>query len=468
MPDERKTRLWGGRFDASLSPISEQISESISFDHLLYSFDIEASLAHSEMLFKQGILKPGQFENIQKGLKQVLAEFEQQQVELNPALEDIHTHVETRLVELIGEDGKRLHTGRSRNDQVATDTHLYLRFHMLKQRKMMVSLLETLVARAAEHKKTLWAGYTHAQIAQPVLLAHYLLAYFEKFKRDLNLLDFCLNEIDFSPLGAGAMAGPNYPVDREYSAERMGFSHVYQNSMDAVSNRDYQLNYLFFCSRFFIHTSRLCEDLILYNTAEFSYIRMSDAVTTGSSIMPQKKNPDIAELLRGKSARVIANFHALLLNLESLPLTYNRDLQEDKVYLFDSVKQIDMALLGLKEIIANITFKPSLIRKNLANGFAQATDIADYLVINHGYAFRTAHEASGALVKICEENRITLEELSENQIESVLGDKVKLPGTLLTLENSVNMKQGTGSTNPDEVERQIQRAELFLEGLQNE
>lgn len=457
-------KMWGGRFTGKPSSISEELSESISFDHRLAAYDIKASLVHAEMLSKCGIISADSFAAIKKGLEQVKDEFEAGQIKFDPALEDIHMHIENRLTALIGDDGRRLHTARSRNDQVAVDTHLYLAAHQRQQREYLLNLLEQLhrMAQTELEKQTLWAGYTHLQIAQPVLLAHYLSAWFFKFSRDLDLLDFSISESAVMPLGAAAMSGPNYPIDRDFTREKLGFRSVYENSMDAVSTRDYQLSYLFFASRFFIHLSRLCEDLIIYSSAEFSYVKMSDAVTTGSSIMPQKKNPDIAELIRGKTGRVTGSLISLLTNLKSLPLTYNRDLQEDKIYLFDAVDQVRLGLLGMLEILKNTEFRPENVEANLGRGFAQATDIADYLVTEYSVPFRTAHELSGRLVALAEKNGVTLDKLSDYEIDEAWQHQYSLNRELLDLRKSLNRRGGRGSSNPEQVRIQLEKAADLL------
>lgn len=465
MSTGKKANLWGGRFTEKASTIAQQLSESISFDYKLSEFDIQASIAHACMLGHQKILTSEQVSNIIKGLQQVQEELQQNKIEFDIALEDIHTHVEQRLTELIGDDGKRLHTARSRNDQVAVDTHLLLKDAITRQKVLLKELLNTIIQEAKKNQNSIWAGYTHTQIAQPVLLGHYLMSWFFKFKRDYDLLNFALNECDQNPLGAAAMAGANYPIDREFTAEQLGFSKVYENSMDAVSNRDYQLSYHFFAARLFIHISRISEDFIIYNSAEFKYIHMTDKVTTGSSIMPQKKNPDISELLRGKTARVVGNLQALLMNLKSLPLTYNRDLQEDKIYLFDTIEQVNMGILGLTEVLQNTEYDSSAVIKNLKKGFAQATDIADFLVREYGTPFRTAHEISGSLVLYCEQNQKTLDQLTPEEIAKIIPAEYNLPADILSIENCIESKQGTGATSSKELSKQIDGAGAILKSL---
>ncbi len=460
---EKTEKLWHGRFDAAPSKITEEISESISFDQVLYKVDIRASLAHARMLQKIGVLSATEFSEIERGLKQVESEIESAKFTYSAALEDIHMHVESRLTEIVGDTGKKLHTGRSRNDQVAVDTHLYTREALGSHRQDLVALLKAFLDLAKGQANTVWVGYTHLQIAQPVLLSHYLMAYFWQFARDLELLDFTLQSLRYSPLGAAALGGANYAIDRAMTAHELGFEAPYPNSMDAVANRDYQLNYHFWATRLFLHISRFCEDIIIYNSTEFGYVTLGDAVTTGSSIMPQKKNPDIAELLRGKAGRVNGNLQALITNLKGLPLTYNRDLQEDKVYLFDSVRQARQGLLGMLEILANIRFNENRVVENLSRGFALATDVADYLVRERNVPFRDAHAVAGSAVKYAEEQGKRLETLSANDWQVLAGFALNFPANFFTPLASIERRQGEGSTNPKAVAAQIAAAERLLQ-----
>lgn len=461
MPEGEK-KLWHGRFEAPPSKITEEISESISYDNALYRVDIRASKAHARMLSKVGVLTADEYGAIEKGLSQVETEIEQGKLAFSAALEDIHMHVESRLTEIIGDAGKKLHTGRSRNDQVAVDTHLYLREALAEHRAHLVALLEQFLKLAEDNMGRMWIGYTHLQIAQPVLLSHYLLAYFWQFARDLELLGFVQQSTRYSPLGAAALGGANYAVDRAFTAAELGFEAPYPNSMDAVANRDYQLNYHFWVTRLYLHISRFCEDIIIYNTTEFGYVTLGDAVTTGSSIMPQKKNPDIAELLRGKAGRVNGNLQALVTNVKGLPLTYNRDLQEDKVYLFDSVNQARQGLLGLTEILQHIRFNEERVLENLSRGFSLATDIADFLVREKGIAFRDAHAIAGNAVAYAEKQGKRLETLDAADWQAIAGFDPGFPPGFFTPQASVKRRQGYGSTNPEAVKDQLNQAAQFL------
>lgn len=459
---EKSEKLWHGRFESAPSKITEEISESISFDHVLYKVDIRASIAHARMLAAVAVITPDDFKAIEQGLKQVEAEIAAGELKFSHALEDIHMHVETRLTEIIGETGKKLHTGRSRNDQVAVDTHIFVREALQEHRADLQLLLEKLLELAGKSTKKIWVGYTHLQIAQPVSLAHYLMAYFWQFSRDIDLLDFTLQSLRFSPLGAAALGGANYAIDRQMTAKELGFEAPYANSMDAVANRDYQLNYHFWITRLFLHISRFCEDIIIYNSTEFGYVTLGDAVTTGSSIMPQKKNPDIPELLRGKAGRVNGNLQALITNLKGLPLTYNRDLQEDKVYLFDSITQARLGIKGLREILCNITFNEERVKENLSRGFALATDIADFLVREAKVPFRDAHAVAGKAVAYAEKNGKRLEALVASDWQMIAGFVPAFPEDFFEPMSSIGRRQGEGSTNPVAMAEQIERAKVFL------
>lgn len=455
-------KLYSGRFQNDISQITTEITESISFDHILYKQDLACSKAHVQMLGAQKILTEEQVNKILHGLEIIEKEIEQGKFFWKKEWEDVHTHIENRLVELIGEDGKRLHTGRSRNDQVATDTHLYVLDQARLQKEYLLELLKTIIYLAEKHENSLWAGYTHLQIAQPILLSHYLLSYFWAFRRDLDLLEFAISEANCSPLGAAALGGPNYPISRELTCKYLGFAKLYENSIDAVQNRDYQLTYHFFATRLALHVSRLCEDLIIYSSAEFGYVRMNDTIATGSSIMPQKRNPDLAEILRSRVGRSTGNFLSLIINLKGLPSSYNRDLQEDKIYLFDNVKVTTEILLGLKEILQNIEFFPEKVLENLKKGNAQATDLADYLVLTYKIPFRKAHELTAQLVKYAEEQKKSLSDITKEEISNLWPKEYTFPAEILDVEQSVFRRYGTGSTHPEEVKKQLARAKESL------
>ena len=464
---KKSHKLWGGRFQSANSITVEKILESISYDKILYPQDIQGSLAHTKMLYQQNILNKSEYTKIKKGLEIILEELNQNKMKFSVKLEDIHTHIENRLIEIIGADGKKLHTARSRNDQVATDTILYLKEKIIEQEKYLVGLLNLILKKANKYLTAIWAGYTHLQIAQPVYFSHYIMSYFFQFSRDLELLQFVKKEIDCSPLDSGALAGTNYNINNQSTAKLLQLSNVYQNSMDAISNRDYQLSYHFFASRLFIHISRFCEDMIIYSTAEFNYIKNSDEISTGSSIMPQKRNPDLAEVLRGKSSRTIGNFMSLLVTLKGLPSTYNRDLQEDKVYLFDSTNQVDLGLQGMQEILKNIQVDSKKIEENLEKGFSQATDFADHMVEKYKIPFREAHSLTGKLINYCEKEKIFLSSITNEKINEILPIKINLPKDYLTIEACLNRKKGYNSTSLESVKNQIAKAEQWLKNFFN-
>ncbi|HMZ57237.1 MAG TPA: argininosuccinate lyase [Leptospiraceae bacterium] len=397
--DKKETKLWGGRFSSPTSPIMERIGESISFDYKLYHHDILGSRAHSKNLKQMGILTEREFDDIQRGLTQIEKEIEEGKLKFRPELEDIHMHIESRLTELIGSAGKKLHTARSRNDQVAQDVRLYLKDSIVKIQNSLKNLLEAVLKKAEASTDIIMPGYTHLQVAQPIRASHYLLAHFWALYRDFRQFLFAKEINDVLVLGSGALAGVNYPTDRDLIAEELGLSKLSQNSIDAVSQRDHLLNYLFASSQLMIHLSRMSEEIIIFNTVEFSYIQLPDALTTGSSIMPQKKNPDIAELIRGKSARVIGHLNQMMFLLKGLPLAYNRDLQEDKIPVFETEETVLVSLEGMTEMIKSLKFQEKNMKHSLEKGFAAATDLADFLVNRKGVPFRDAYKKVGKAIE---------------------------------------------------------------------
>ncbi len=404
------SQLWAGRSSGGVADIMVRMGESIFLDVELFREDIRGSVAHARMLQRIGVLSAEDLRNIEDGLRKIRAEIEAGELQLRPELEDIHTHVENRLTELIGDAGKRLHTARSRNDQVAVDTHLFVRRAAAEAGTALLALCEALLARAKQEIEagTVLPGYTHLQVAQPVYLGHHLLAHFWSFSRDIERFARANETALRLPLGSGAMAGVNYGTDREFLRQELGFRSIYENSMDAVSTRDHILDFLFAAAGFFAHASRISEELILWNSVEFGFLSLPDELTTGSSIMPQKKNPDLAELSRGKSGRVTANLMNVLVNLKSLPLTYNRDLQEDRFPLLDSHRQTHLALEALTAMTAGAEFHRERMSASLERGFATATDLADALVAEKNVPFREAHHFVGALVRLCSDNGATL------------------------------------------------------------
>lgn len=463
-PKEGKAKLWGGRFKEKASSIMERIGESISFDKKLYKEDLEGSRAHAKMLHKIGILDAGELEKILRGLDTVESEIESDTFRYSSELEDIHMHVESRLTELEGEVGKKLHTARSRNDQVSQDMRLYVRNRITEIEARLASLREALYEQAKKNLDTIIPGYTHLQVAQPIRASHFLLAYFWMFTRDLEFFRFAKDTANSLVLGSGAMAGVNYSNDRDFLAQELKTKDISPNSMDAVASRDHLLQFLSAGVQTMLHASRFCEDIIIYSSQEFGLIRLPDSLTTGSSIMPQKKNPDIAELIRGKSARVSGNLNHLIGLLKGLPLTYNRDLQEDKLAVFDAVETLLISLEGLEAMVSEMAFRPERGERSLKEGFATATDLADYLVGEKKVPFRTAHELVGKLVSECterKENLFTIPENIRTSISPFFGGEEY--DRAVSLELSADKKASYGGTAKN---RQIEQLELAKESIQ--
>lgn len=449
-------KLWGGRFTKETDRLVEEFNASIPYDQQLAEEDIEGSLAHVEMLGKCGIIAAEEAEQIRKGLLTIRQRIRAGEVEFTIADEDIHMNIERMLIEEIGPVGGKLHTGRSRNDQSCTDFHLYVRKQNRHWIALLLELQETLLQKAEQHVDTILAGYTHLQKAQPVRFAHHLLAYVSMFERDVERLIDSDKRINTSPLGAGAMAGTTFPIDRAYTAEKLGFERIYDNSMDAVSDRDYLIEFLSHASLIMVHLSRLAEELILWSSDEFQYIELDDAFCTGSSMMPQKKNPDIPELIRGKSGRVFGHLTALLTTLKALPLTYNKDLQEDKEGVLDTVTTVSYSLQLMTQIINTLTVKSDQMARGAEAGFTNATDLADYLV-NKGLPFREAHAVVGRLVFHCIQERksLTACRLEEFQQFSTLIDEDVYQA--ISLEEVVEARKSYGGTARQEVLQAIKR-----------
>lgn len=411
-------QLWGGRFTKETDKLVYQFNASIEFDKTLFYQDIEGSLAHSAMLCKQGIITDTDKEAIEKGLKSILKDVSSGELQITDEYEDIHSFVEANLIKRIGEPGKKLHTGRSRNDQVALDMRLFVRKEVLLLDGLMKDLLETLLNLMEEHLETYMPGFTHLQKAQPVTLSHHLGAYFEMFKRDRLRLRDIYKRMNYCPLGSGALAGTTYPLDREYTANKMGFIAPTLNSMDGVSDRDYVIEFLSALSTIMMHLSRFSEEIIIWNSNEYSFVELDDAFSTGSSIMPQKKNPDIAELVRGKTGRVYGSLFSLLTIMKGLPLAYNKDMQEDKEGTFDAITTTKDCVLLFTGMLQTIKFNKQVMEKSAMMGFTNATDAADYLV-NKGMAFRDAHSVIGQLVLTCIEKQKSIEELTLSELKEI-------------------------------------------------
>ena len=454
-----KDKLWGGRFTQPTDKFVEEFTASIDFDKRLYHQDIRGSIAHARMLGKQGIIPMGDVEKIVKGLQEILSRIEAGEFDFSVSLEDIHMNIEARLSEKIGEAGKRLHTGRSRNDQVSLDILLYLRDELVEISAYLELLIDALLFQAEGNVDVIMPGYTHLQTAQPILFAHHMLAYVEMFKRDIGRIEDCLKRANVLPLGAGALAGTTFPIDREHVAELLDFPAVTRNSLDSVSDRDFALEFLSCASIIMMHLSRFSEELILWSTSEFRFIELSDGFCTGSSIMPQKKNPDVPELVRGKTGRVYGNLMALLTVMKSLPLAYNKDMQEDKEPLFDTIDTVKGSLKIFADMIREMRVNAETMRSAAAKGFSTATDVADYLV-RKGMPFRDAHEVVGKSVAYCIANRKDLPELSIEEWQS-FSDRIGADiYDAITLEASVNARKATGGTALERVKAEIERAKV--------
>lgn len=411
-------KLWGGRFTKETNQLVHNFNASISFDQKFYHQDIEGSIAHVKMLAKQGLLTEEDRDKIVKGLTEIREDLESGALVITGEHEDIHSFVEAVLTERIGEAGKRLHTGRSRNDQVALDMRLYTRDEIDELNSLVEGLLSELLTLMEENLDTYMPGFTHLQKAQPITLAHHLGAYFEMFDRDHSRLHDIKKRMNYCPLGSGALAGTTYPLDREYTAELLGFAGPTLNSMDSVADRDYLIELLSALSTIAMHLSRFCEEIIIWNTNEYRFVEIDDSYSTGSSIMPQKKNPDIAELIRGKTGRVYGALVSLLTTMKGIPLAYNKDMQEDKELAFDAIDTVKGCLALFTGMISTMTFRKDVMEASAKNGFTNATDAADYLV-NHGVAFRDAHGIVGQLVLFCIEKGIALDDMSLDEYKAI-------------------------------------------------
>lgn len=409
------TKLWGGRFTRDTDASVEEFTSSISFDQRMYRQDILGSMAHARMLGKCGIITQAETEQILSGLQSILTDIEAGNFTFEIALEDIHMNIEKRLTERIGPVGGKLHTARSRNDQVALDTHMYMKTAVLTIARLIHEMEQSIVEVAAANKEVILPGYTHLQRAQPVLLSHHLLAYFQMLSRDFDRLAGVWQRSDIMPLGAGALAGTTFPIDRQMVADELKFAKIYENSMDAVSDRDYIVEFLSFASILMVHLSRLSEELILWSSTEFSFIELDDAHCTGSSIMPQKKNPDVCELVRGKTGRVVGHLMAMLTTLKGLPMTYNKDMQEDKEGLFDTIDTLKFSLSVYAAMLKGMKVNADRMRQVLDDDFSNATDMADYLV-RKGLPFREAHSVVGRAVRLAIETKRNLAELELKEL----------------------------------------------------
>ena len=449
---------WGGRFSEPTDKKVEEFTSSLHFDKRLYRYDIEGSVAHCRMLAAQGIISSEDAERIISGLQDILQSMEKGEFPYSSDLEDIHMAIEKSLIDRIGEAGGKLHTARSRNDQISLDMRLYLRDEVKYIIDLVANLQTSLVDVAKKEIDTIVPGYTHMQKAQPVLLAHYLLAYWEMLDRDMSRLRECVDRINVMPLGSAALAGTGFPVSREYVAELLDFPKISENSMDAVSDRDFVAEFIFNASLLMMHMSRFCEDLVIWSGEEFGFVDISDAFTTGSSIMPQKKNPDVAELIRGKTGRVYGDLMAILTIMKGLPMTYDRDLQEDKEPLFDAVDTVKACLAVLSDMTRNLKFNRDRMMESASGGFSTATDVADYLVMK-GVPFREAHGIVGRLVGYCVERQKDMHALDIEEIRLFWKEAEDDIYACMSVDSSVSARNITGGTAKDAVLRRIEEIE---------
>ena len=454
-------KLWAGRFQKETDTLVNDFNSSISFDARLYREDIQGSMAHAAMLGRQGIIEPDEAEKIIKTLGEILADIEAGKVAFSVDNEDIHMNIETLLTQRIGATGKRLHTARSRNDQVAVDIRLYLKKEIVQIRKMVLDLMAVLVKKAEENKQSFMPGYTHLQRAQPTTFAHYMMASANMLRRDVTRLEDCLERMDEMPLGSGALAGTTYPIDRDSVARELGFARITQNSLDGVSDRDFAIEFLSACATMMMHLSRFSEEIILWCSWEFKFVELDDAYSTGSSIMPQKKNPDVAELVRGKTGRVYGDLVTLLTVMKSLPLAYNKDMQEDKEPLFDAIDTVKQCLPVFAAMVDTMTVLPKNMAKAASGGFINATDCADYLV-KKGMPFRDAYMVVGRLVNACIQMGETLDTLALKDFRAI-SDKFEADiYQALELKTCVNERKVPGGPSEQAVEQQIAYIQRFL------
>jgi argininosuccinate lyase len=462
MSDNKSNQFWGGRFSGSTDAFVQEFTASIQFDQILYRVDIEGSLAHSQMLSEVGVLTSQERDAIHVGLNKILNDIEIGNFEWSVALEDIHMNIEARLIEEIGDIGKKLHTGRSRNDQVATDIRLYLRDVIDLASLELLRLQEALLLQAKKNTKTIMPGFTHLQVAQPISFGHHMMAWFEMLKRDYQRLQDCRGRVNVLPLGAAALAGTTYPIDRNITARLLSFDSVAENSLDAVSDRDFAIEFCADVALVLMHLSRFSEELVLWTSAQFDFIELPDRFCTGSSIMPQKKNPDVPELVRGKSGRANGNLISLLTLMKSQVLAYNKDNQEDKEPLFDSANTLLNCLRAYADMMPAIEVKKDKMYQAAKSGYSTATDLADYLVKN-GVAFRDSHEIVGKAVAFGIKEKKDLSELSLDELKSFAPEHINSDvHDVLSLEGSINARDHLGGTAPAQVKKAVERGQQWL------
>ena len=454
-------KLWGGRFSKTTDEMINEFQASIGFDRRMYREDIAGSLAHAAMLAKVGILSEEDHAAIEKGLKDILAQIEHGDFDFSVALEDIHMNIEKRLTDAIGDAGSRLHTARSRNDQVALDTHLFVRHAVVDVMAHIRALQQALTESAAQHRDVIMPGYTHLQRAQPILFSHHLMAYFGMLARDFERFQGVYARTDIMPLGAGALAGTTLPIDRQFVAQRLHFERIYTNSLDAVSDRDYILEFLSAASILMVHLSRLSEEIILWCSREFSFVELDDAHCTGSSMMPQKKNPDVSELVRGKTGRVVGHLMAMLMAVKGLPLAYNKDLQEDKEGLFDAIDTVKFSLAVYAQLIRGMKLREDVMRRAVEADYSNATDLADYLV-RKGLPFRKAHAVAGQAVAQCIARGIYLADLpiaDYQQLSPLFAEDIY---DAIRPETCVACRNSYGGTSYEQAEMQLEAAKNLM------
>jgi argininosuccinate lyase len=457
-------KLWGGRFEKGTDKLVDDFNSSIRFDFRMYKHDILGSVAHANMLGKCGIISIEESALIQSTLKEILNDIEAGKIEFEVDAEDIHMNIEKNLISRIGDTGKKLHTGRSRNDQVALDIRMYLKDEITTISNMLISLENTFIKIAEENIDTVLPGYTHLQRAQPITFAHHMMAYFEMVKRDFGRLSDCYSRMNVLPLGSGALAGTTYPLDRYMVATELGFNDISQNSLDGVSDRDFAIELVSCLAILMMHLSRLSEEIILWSSHEFGFVELDDAYSTGSSIMPQKKNPDVAELARGKTGRVYGDLMTLLTVMKSLPLAYNKDMQEDKEAIFDAVDTVKMCLPVFSNMLATMKLRKANMYKAAKGGFTNATDIADYLV-KKGIPFRSAHEIIGKMVLYCIERSIAIDDMSMEEFK-MFSDKIEDDiYTEISLEKCISGRKLPGGPAHETEQKAIDSAKEFINSL---
>ncbi|MFN3635393.1 MAG: argininosuccinate lyase [Rhizobium rhizophilum] len=448
-------QMWGGRFASGPSAIMEEINASIGFDKKLYAQDIRGSKAHATMLAHQGIISAEDKDKILHGLDTILSEIEAGHFVFSRKLEDIHMNIEARLADLIGSAAGRLHTARSRNDQVALDFRLWVKEELQRTEQALSGLIAAFLDRAEEHADTVMPGFTHLQTAQPVTFGHHCMAYVEMFGRDRQRVRHAIEHLDESPIGAAALAGTGYPIDRHMTAQALGFREPTRNSIDTVSDRDFALEFLSIASIAAVHLSRLAEEIVIWSTPQFGFIRLSDAFSTGSSIMPQKKNPDAAELVRAKTGRINGSLIALLTVMKGLPLAYSKDMQEDKEQVFDAAESLELAIAAMTGMVTDMTIRTDRMKAAAGSGYSTATDLADWLVREAGLPFRDAHHVTGNAVALAEKKGCDLAELSLEELQSINAAITADVFNVLTVEASVASRKSFGGTAPSEVRNQI-------------